>query len=226
LASSWRIQFRNASGCTPSSRASCAIGRRVAQSATAARPAPATPPGTCVVLPSKLPPWSQWTRFRSLRESEGNSSVGGSPNPAASADDVPGWQARKPDCRWGSAADLAVGCLPVTAVAAVPGGWPVADRHPGQRPGSAVYLVNFTDDHGATSRAIVAMSSSRSMCSPGSNQDAPRSRGMSSSTPRPTRPSLRASMPRDPSDRVDPQRGDHAPRPAPCYWRAESEQSS
>jgi hypothetical protein len=60
---------------------------------------------------------------------------------------------------------------------------------------AAVYLVNFTHDYGAKPRAIVAMSSSRSTCSPGSSQDVPRSRGMSSSTPWPTRPSLSASMP-------------------------------
>src|SRR6266508_4969437 len=44
-----------------------------ARSATAAPLAPATPPGTCVVPPSKLPPLVQWTRFGSLRESGGNS---------------------------------------------------------------------------------------------------------------------------------------------------------
>jgi hypothetical protein len=54
-------------------------------------------------------------------------------------------------------------------------------------PEEAVYLVNYTDDHGAKSRALVAMSSLRSTWSPGSSQDAPRSREMSSSTPRPTK---------------------------------------
>ena len=98
-------------------------------------------------------------------------------------------------CRWRSAADLAVGRLPVTLLLLYRAAGQSLTGIVANDPEEAVYLVSFTDDHGAKSRAIVAMSSSRSTCPPGSSQDAPRSRGMSSSTPWPTRPSLRASMP-------------------------------
>jgi hypothetical protein len=52
----------------------------------------------------------------------------------------------------------------VTAVAAVPDGWQSLTGILANDPEQAVYLVNFTDDHGATSQAIVAMSSSPSRC--------------------------------------------------------------
>jgi hypothetical protein len=48
----------------------------------------------------------------------------------------------------------------VTAVAAVPDGWQSLTGILANDPEQAVYLVNFTDDHGATSQAIIAMSSS------------------------------------------------------------------
>ena len=40
------------------------------------------------------------------------------------------------------------------AVAAVPGGWQSLTGILANDPEAAVYLVNFTNDHGATSRAI------------------------------------------------------------------------
>ena len=57
-------------------------------------------------------------------------------------------------CRWRSAADLAVGCLPVTLSLGYRAAGQSLTGILANDPEEAVYLVNFTDDHSAKSREI------------------------------------------------------------------------